>query len=275
MARYNYIFSNDRPQHGGQYRGMIYVPETGETYRNISEASKALGVDASNISKVIKGSRRTAGGYHFEKTTEEDNKRRKILKQVREEIRKANNIIKKARKDQRENFVDEVADLDDFGGDVIGSTQDNLIDDSSETLEDMESDELEQLDKKLKENIEAAEKGLEKANDRLQEYADLFGISSPEMAKYEPLIPDINRTLDRARDKNGLGSDVYEFIRDQIQNNVDPDELRDLLDKINNYLDNPERGKSLYDILDAWQYREYKGQSWEDIMNEKNGRGWK
>ena len=274
MARYNYIFSTSRPS-GDKYKGMVYVPETGQTYRNTAEAARALGVDASNISKVLKGKRKTAGGYHFEKTTEADAKRRKFLQDVKNSIKEANDIIKKARKDQRENFVDEVADLDDFGGDVIGSTQDNLIDDSSETLDDMDADELEQLEKKLREKIDAAEKGLDKANDRLQEYADLFGISSPEMAKYEPLIPDINRTLDRARDKNGLGSDVYEFIRDQIQNNVDPDALRDLLDKINNYLDNPERGKSLYDVLDAWQYREYRGQSWEDIMNDKTGRGWK
>lgn len=273
MARYNYIFSHDRPQRGGQYRGMIYVPETGETYRNISEASKALGVDASNISKVIKGSRRTAGGYHFEKTNEEDYKRRKILKQIREEIRKANNIIKEARVRKRENFVQEVAELDDFGTDYIGSTQDNLIDDSSETLDDMDFDELEQLSKKLEEKINAAEKGLEKADERLQEYADLFGVSSAEMEKYEPMIPEINRTIDRAHD-NGCGSDVFEFIRDQIQNNVDPTALQQLLDDINGYFDGRSEYKNIYAVLGAWQFREWSGKSWEEIMEEMYGKGW-
>lgn len=267
MARYNYIFSHDRPQRGGQYRGMIYVPETGETYRNISEASKALGVDASNISKVIKGSRRTAGGYHFEKTTEEEDKRRKILKQVREEIRRANDVIKEAREAQRENFVQEVAELDDFGTDTIGSTQDNLIDDAAETLDNMDIEDLEQLRDKLKEKIEKAIEGLKKADERLQEYADVFGVTPDQMAKYEPMIPEINNTIDRAHD-NGCGSDVFFFIRDQIQNDVDPDALRELLDKINGFFDNPRSGEDIWTILNAWEFRKYNGKSWEDTKNQ-------
>lgn len=268
MARYNYIFSTSVPS-GDKYKGAVYVPETGQTFRNTAEAARALGVDASNISKVLKGKRKTAGGYHFEK----DSKRKQILRQIKEEIKKANNILKEARVRKRENFVQEVAELDDFGTDYIGETQDNLIDDAADTLDEMDEDELKQLLNKLKDKIAAAEKGLEKADERLQEYADLFGVSSAEMEKYEPMIPEINRTIDRAHD-NGCGSDVFEFIRDQIQNNVDPAALRQLLDDINGYFDGRSEYKNIYAVLGAWQFREWSGKSWEEIMEEMYGKGW-
>lgn len=45
--------------------GGIYVPQTGTVYPSISEASRALGVDSSNIGKVLRGARISAGGYSF------------------------------------------------------------------------------------------------------------------------------------------------------------------------------------------------------------------
>jgi hypothetical protein len=46
-------------------RTQIYVPQTGTIYPSISAASAALGVDASNIGKAVRGSRKSAGGYNF------------------------------------------------------------------------------------------------------------------------------------------------------------------------------------------------------------------
>lgn len=272
MARYNYIFSHDKPQRGNAYRGAVYVPETDTTYKNTAEAARALGVDQSNISKVLRGNRKTAGGYHFEKTTAEEDEKRRLRKQIKEEIRKANKIIKEARERKRENFIDEITELDDFGADVIGSTGDNLIDDTSEVLDDMDKDELNKLLDKLKDKIEKAEKAIKKADDRLQEYADVFGVSSSEMEKYEPMIPEINRTIDRAHD-NDCGSDVFDFIKEQIQREVDPDALQDLLDKINNYFDNPEPGKTIYSVLGEWTFQKWQGKSWEDVENERFEKG--
>lgn len=47
--------------------GGIYVPQTGTIYPSITAASKALGVDASNIGKVVRGARTSAGGYNFQR----------------------------------------------------------------------------------------------------------------------------------------------------------------------------------------------------------------
>lgn len=46
-------------------RSQIYVPQTGTIYPSIAAASAALGVDASNIGKAVRGSRKSAGGYNF------------------------------------------------------------------------------------------------------------------------------------------------------------------------------------------------------------------
>lgn len=265
MARYNYIFSHDKPS-GKPYRGGIYVPETGETYGSISEASRALGVDSSNISKVLRGTRKTAGGYHFEKTDAKPDPRQKLRKQIREEVRKANKIIKDAREQGRENFVDEVTELDDFGADMLGQTGDNLIDENSTVIDDMDEEELQQLLDKLREHVQKAQEGIKHADERLQEYADLFGVSTNEMAQYEQMIPEINRTIDRAKG-NGEGSDVFYKLQELIQQGVSPEALQSLLDKINAYFDNPPRGGRLVDVLDEWEYQQYGGASWEDTKD--------
>lgn len=268
MARYNYIFSRDKPGRGDAYRGGVYVPETGETYSSIAEAARELGVDASNISKVLRGKRATAGGFHFEKTDGKPDPRQKLRKQVREEIRKANKIIQEAREQGRENFVDEVTELDDFGADVIGQTGDNLIDEHSSVIDDMDEDELQQLLDKLREHVQKAQEGLKHADERLQEYADLFGVSTNEMAKYEPIIPEINRTIDRAREHDkSHGSDVFYEIQSLIQSGVDPDVLSTFLETINAYFDNPQRGVDVQDIIRAWEETQFGGATWEDMKD--------
>lgn len=44
---------------------QVFVPQTGTIYPSAAAAASALGVDASNIGKVIRGSRKSAGGYNF------------------------------------------------------------------------------------------------------------------------------------------------------------------------------------------------------------------
>lgn len=46
-------------------KSQIYVPQTGIIYPSASAAAQALGVDASNIGKVLRGTRIQAGGYNF------------------------------------------------------------------------------------------------------------------------------------------------------------------------------------------------------------------
>lgn len=44
---------------------FVYVPQVDKIYNSIADAARALQVDAGNISKVLKGKRKTAGNYDF------------------------------------------------------------------------------------------------------------------------------------------------------------------------------------------------------------------
>ena len=240
-------------------RGEIFVPETGQTFKSAAEAGRALGVDASNISKVLRGKRKTAGGYHFERPPKET-KREKILRKIKKDI-------KEARDKKRQGFLDDVNELQDFGDDVIGNTPDNLIDETSETLDDMDDTELENLEDDLRDKIEKARQDIRNADDKLKGYADAWGISSAEAEKYEHLIPEINRTLERAR-ANGEGTNLWYKVRDAMQNGMNPDDLADMLEAANRYFDNPGRGENLLDALSGWEGATYNGRTWEDMQGE-------
>ena len=45
----------------------IYIVETGQMYETIAAAARAVGVDAANVRKVVRGigKRSSAGGFHF------------------------------------------------------------------------------------------------------------------------------------------------------------------------------------------------------------------
>ena len=331
MARYNYIFSHDDPrrrrgsktQRAGTKRragsrrrsapaGGVYVPETGQTFRSAGEAARALGIDSSNISKVLSGKRKTAGGFHFqlrpwsgsggsqtwieeadresgwsgsggmsawtepepepeieEPEIEEPSQAREdeLRERIKEKVDDINRMIEEARKRKREGFLDDLNDLHDFAADILGETGDNLIDDQSDVLDDMDLDELEQLNKVLSEKIEKARSDVQAADDRLSCYADQFGVSSHEMEQYEDLIPEINRTLNRA--EREAGSNLWYTIKDAIARGVDPEDLREMLQKVNDYMDNPRRGQALREVLNEWENSVYHGQSYEDLEDEE------
>lgn len=297
--RYNYIFSHDDPwrrrgskdkithrygrgSRANRAKVSVYVPETDTTYSSIAEAAYDLGIDASNISKVLAGRRRTAGGYHFERVTSSyeiddvgdiggsespHDERLNKVEMLRGVIRRANQIIEEARKRKRYGFLEDVQELFDLLDSVLGSTGDNLIDVYSSVLDNMTDEELDQLYDRAQDLIAKANEDLKKADDRLQGYADAFGVSSAEMEQYEDLIPEINATLARAHG-NDDASNLWYAIRDAIQNGVDPEDLRDLLKKANDFFDNPGRGDSLRDIIREWEDSVYHGKNFEDMYNE-------
>lgn len=318
MARYNYIFRHDdprrrrgsktqrrrastQPRRAGSNVRSVYVPETGETYPSIAAAARELGVDSGNISKVLSGKRKTAGGFHFirgerpetwggsggrgaweepEVTGEgyggvsgagsEDldveieeapaiDPSESLRDQIKQQIDEINKLIEEARARKREGFLDDLNDLHDFAADILGETGDNLIDDQSDVLDEMDLDELQQLNKMLTEKLDKAREDVKSAEDRIAGYADAFGVSSHEMEQYEDLIPEINRTLDRAAKTSG--TNLWYAIKDAIARGVDPEDLRDLLQKVNDYFDNPEKDKELKEILKEWEDSVYHGES--------------
>ena len=307
MARkYNYIFRKDDPAYrrkmeqrrkkdekkrkrDGSKREQISVrvEETGNVYSSIAEAARDLGINASNISKVISGQRKTAGGFHFQRYVPDDtdydtggagfdipepapepSKAERLRSDIRQKIDRINKLIQEARERGREGFLDDLNDLADFASSILGETGDNLIDDQSDVLDDMDDDELERFDDVLTNKLGKAEEDVKKADDRLQGYADAFGSSAHEMEKYEHLIPEINRTLERAQ-RGGEGSNLWYAIKDAIARGVDPEDIEELLRRANDFFDNPERGDSLRRIIKEWEDETYHGDSWEDLEDDE------
>lgn len=300
--KYNYIFRSSDPAYrrkmeqrkqkaekkrkrSGSRRETIavVVEETGNVYSSIAEAARELGINAGNISKVISGQRKTAGGLHFERyvadepdydgmpgipePAPEPSKAERLRSDIRRKIDRINKLIQEAREKGREGFLDDLNDLADFASSILGDTGDNLIDDQSDVLDDMDETELEQFDAVLTNKLGKAEEDVKKADDRLNGYADAFGTSAKEMEKYEYLIPEINRTLERAQ-RGGEGSNLWYAIHDAIARGVDPEDIEELLRRANDYFDNPERGKSLWRIIKEWENEVYKGKTWDDMSDD-------
>ena len=84
---------------------LIVNLNTGDVFQSFSEAGRALGVDPSNIRKVVSGERRTAGGYTFaaldpEKMAETDLgavKRQKLAGQTSAQKKRATESRRKSR----------------------------------------------------------------------------------------------------------------------------------------------------------------------------------
>lgn len=304
MAKYNYIFRSSDPAYRRRQRKKaereaarkrqkfeysagknlvpVYVPELGRTYESIAAAAADLGINASNISKVISGSRKSAGGLHFERAGYQapepeyveptDDEQRSLYKHlIQKLVEDANKLIEESRDRKLQGFLDDLNDLADFGTSILGETGDNLIDDQSDVLDDMDLEELKQLDKVLNEKYIKAKADVDKADERLAGYADVFGTSSNEMQKYEPIIPEINRTVDRVA-RNSDGSNLWYMIKDAIGRNVSPEDIKDLLQKVNDYYDHkPKRhkkGQQLKDVLQEWERRVYGEKTYEDLEDE-------
>ena len=256
--------------------GRVFVPELGATFADINQAAESLDISVQRIAKVLTGQNKTAGGYHFKpgrKMPAAEDPRDKLRAKIKQQIKEANDLIKRVRAQKRQGFCDAINDLEDFGRDVIGSTGDNLIDETSDVLDDMDESELNSLTDKLDKMLGKAREDAEKAEQRLQEYADMFGISSAEMEKYEHLIPEINQTIDRAK-AMGVGSDVLEVIKDLMQHGIKPEALKSFLDKCNSFFNNPTRGANIYDILGKWAAEASGGASWEDFEAETFDTPW-
>ena len=65
---YNISFGGIGGDNGGseKQRKKVLCVETGVIYESIKEASRQTGIDNSGISKVCRGVRKTAGGYHWQ-----------------------------------------------------------------------------------------------------------------------------------------------------------------------------------------------------------------
>ena len=236
-------------------------------YASAAEAATALKVDPSNISKVLRGVRPTAGGYSFTKTLErpttaagrrtlkqkkETAERKELVKAVHDRLKILNEKFRTAKK---ENFLetDKILQKQMAHSQYFGQTKTGGYNISIANLKKYSSDELQNLlimlDREQK-KYTRQQTQKQKATS-MADIAAIFGISQPQIQEYDYILPALFDLLHLAKiDEFFRYSDVQTAIWDVMQKDVDPEQLEKYIDTMYDaYLGN--RSEDLDSILYA------------------------
>lgn len=258
----------------------ILVVELNQVFDSISAAAAAVGADASNVSKAVKGQRRSAGGYHFENVTN-DYSELAIKEAVKANIsnrrkRAAEKKVAREKKQYHNKLVNQVHDaLIDINQryknaleagttesdpilkklishmDYFGTTKHGLYRVSKSHLTQFSNTEL----SNLLENINAANKDYANSKSTPRNAASLalqFGISVEQFSNYSFLLPAM---MDLFKIAKNAELEQYADIRNEIyaamQGDIDPDELGEFVNLLGEIYSGNDL-ESLNTLLDQW-----------------------
>lgn len=225
-------------------------------YASAAEAAKALKVDPSNISKVLRGVRPTAGGYSFTKTLErpttaagrrtvkqkkETAERKELVKAVHDRLKILNEKFRTAKK---ENVLetDKILQKQMSHAAYFGQRKTGGYNIDISNLKKFSSDELENLltmlNREEKKYVKLATK--KQKVESMADVAALFGISENQIKKYDYIFPALFDLIHLAKiDEFFRYSEVQTAIWDIMQKDVDPEQLEKYIDTMyESYLGN-------------------------------------
>lgn len=241
---------------------VIYIPELKKTFATISAAARATKTDASNVGKVLRGQRKTAGGLHFEYRWAKEEGRSEALAALRASLKKANELLQTAKERRRFGFSKELQELDKLR-DVLGSTKGGRFKTSSQTFTTYSVGEIEQITGKIDQRLYHARKALKKLDDEIRDLADMLGLSFQEALRYELLIPEFYRMLELADKDQRVGTNEMLEIEMKITNAGATDkQVSELFGKLNRFFADPSLPREFFDS--AVQ------KTIEDIRNNKD-----
>lgn len=240
--------------------GRIYVPELNQSFESTAEAAQILGIDASNIAKVLRGKRKSAGGFSFvrnpsyakikelqkqqesikaaegikpgkaaakaKQSREAAQLRRDTLDKVHKQLVVLNKQLKAKKKagvyDTDEDFKKLMAHAQYFGYNKQGGYNTAL-----QNLRQFTTTELQNLLTMINQEQKAAVQN-DTAARNLASFALQFGVTDNEFKKYMHLVPLMTEIFNLAH-----GVDNYDLTRDTIyeavQDNEDPAKLQAFL----------------------------------------------
>lgn len=259
--------------------------DTGQVYSSAAKAAQAVGVDPSNVLKVLKGGRQSAGGYRFvyadnltgeqlqaaaasrlqaipQRLQERQKRQRQrrdkeytaARKQARQTLLQANKAITEAKKAGVYAGSPEMQDLAALT-DEIGNTKTGLIDASIENLEEFDLEELLRIHYRTQDLLGRVQVAIDERKGQRESLAFEFGLSTGnEWKKYEPLEKELFRVLKRAReDSRGRGSDpVFQAIQEAITKKVPVKALRELVTRLKRYFDEQKSDDELDAVVADW-----------------------
>lgn len=242
---------------------FVYVPQVDKIYNSIADAARALQVDAGNISKVLKGKRKTAGGFNFISATGKGGgkKRKSTLQrqaaalvpadplerkrqQLRESVTAANKQLKRLKDAGLYDFSAAAKNIlglaDDLGRSSAGyiATSGKRFENLSEAQIDKY---LEVLDRKKKQRSYTVEGATAEA----ERLANNFGTTAQriiDLADGMPLFFNIlknlakDETSDKVREEIDAFDDPDATAEDFLQQMLNISNTRSLLNAITDTL---------------------------------------
>ena len=263
----------------------VYNIDTGKVYSSAAKAALAVGVDPSNLLKVLKGARQSAGGFRFvyadnlsgeqlqaaaaarlqaiPKRLQERQKRQRqrrsreyteARKQARQTLLQANKAITEAKKAGLYAGSPEMQDLAALA-DEIGNTKTGLIDASIDNLEEFDMEELLRIHYRTQDLLGRVQVAIDERKGQRESLAFEFGLSTGnEWKKYEPMQKEIFNVLKRAgEDNRKRGSDpVFAIVQEAITKKVPVNALRALINRLNQYFDEQKSDENLDEVMAQW-----------------------
>ena len=228
-------------------RTVIFVPELGQSFWTVSAAASAAGADPSNVGKVLRGQRKTAGGFHFEYRWAPEAGRGKAIRDIQASIKEANRIIFEEKEHKRFGFSKELQDLDKFR-DLIGTTKQGRIKSSAKTFETYSRPEIELLNQKINQRIFLAKKALKKMDEDIKDLAAMLGLSYNEALEYDLIFPEFYRMLQLAAKDQRIGTnEMLEVEIDLTNAGASEIQMQTLFNKLTRFFNDPALDRSYFD----------------------------
>lgn len=260
----------------------IYIVETGQMYETIAAAARAVGVDAANVRKVVRGigKRSSVGGFHFAEVSNpaqiqaarervaaqpvDKARARAEIAQKRKLVEAVHDIMvdinKRARNAKKENMLatDPILQRLLQHASFYGYNKTGGYQTSRQHLREFSAEQLQNLVdlvEKTKKDYADYLYNPEGTKRNLASIAAQFKIPQEDMKKYWHVIPAIFELFRQANtaqwDYKNIAKGLKADITEAMQGGADPKDLRDfVLDLTNYYKGNT--AADLDDILDKW-----------------------
>lgn len=253
--------------------------DTGKVYSSITAAASAAGVDPSNVGKVLRGQRRSAGGYRFQKvqadsltasevkeirrTVEQatpkriqeqqqkqraskEFRRQAILNGIQEELRSANEIIQEYKSANVYSIGKKVSELVG-AGEVIGIRKSGYISTDIEKIKkklaEADLKTIQSFREQIAKLTEEAQKSLNAAIQDKYDLADQLGLSRNQIENYMGLMPEFFALLDLGDLEGRVSSEfIYRTVKTYLQNDTEKSDMRKLFAIIKRFAANENAG---------------------------------
>lgn len=245
---------------------VIYIPELRKSFTRISDAARAVGVDASNVGKVLRGQRKTAGGYHFEFRWAREEGRGKAILELQETIRRANELIAAGKLRRRFGFSAELQALDSWRDD-LGTVSKKVTVMNKKTGEPIEITlegiasaaknfttesvkDIQLITRKLETGIYHAKKAEAKMDDDIKNLADMLGLSFREALEYDNIFPEFYRMLKLANQDQRIGTNEMLEIEIAVTNaGASERQVQDMFDRMQHFFADPSLPREVFDEI--------------------------